>query len=293
MVFQDGQSAKNYVPVVFDNMIAKGEIPVTVGIFIDPGHKKDKLPEKPGWQPAPENRSFEYDTLSDQYARLMLEEILPEVAAQVPVFVAGGIGTNKGYLYYRSPGWTSGTWQQEWCCQFEDGGGEEPEDYEDTCTLPTQYTIQVLDAGTGHSIAAGYAGEIYAFESGTSNFDPCECAAGTGFCASGDTWVEKSTAIAGVNYSHETPYFSGARVSNTTAVVAGAFGRITRYVDGGSPEVADATKRHADGQTRACPERGRCAIPIYAHSSRKGICVSRPGRSSYGSAVLWSAIFGH
>ena len=155
------------------------------------------------------------------------------------LFVAGGIGTNKGYLYYRSPGWTSGTWQQEWCCQFEDGGGEEPEDYEDTCTLPTQYTIQVLDAGTGHSIAAGYAGEIYAFESGTSNFDPCECAAGTGFCASGDTWVEKSTAIAGVNYSHETPYFSGARVSNTTAVVAGAFGRITRYVDGGSPEVAD------------------------------------------------------
>ncbi len=69
MVFQDGQNAKNYVPVVFDNMIAKGEIPVTVGIFISPGTRAD----------GKSNRSFEYDTLSDQYARFLLEEILPEV----------------------------------------------------------------------------------------------------------------------------------------------------------------------------------------------------------------------
>lgn len=69
MVFQDGQSAKNYVPVVFDNMIAKGEMPVTVGIFISPGTRAD----------GKSNRSFEYDTLSDQYARFLLEEILPEV----------------------------------------------------------------------------------------------------------------------------------------------------------------------------------------------------------------------
>src|SRR5215831_19370092 len=37
MVFQDGQNAKNYVPTVFDNLIAKGDMPVTVGIFISPG----------------------------------------------------------------------------------------------------------------------------------------------------------------------------------------------------------------------------------------------------------------
>ena len=37
MVFQDGGGYKNWVPTVFDNMIAKGEIPVTVGVFIDPG----------------------------------------------------------------------------------------------------------------------------------------------------------------------------------------------------------------------------------------------------------------
>ena len=69
MVFQDGQGAKNYIPVVFDNLIAKGDMPVTIGIFLAPGTRADGKP----------NRSFEYDTLSDQYARFLLEEILPEV----------------------------------------------------------------------------------------------------------------------------------------------------------------------------------------------------------------------
>jgi enterochelin esterase-like enzyme len=69
MVFQDGSGPKDYVPVVFDNLIAKGDMPVTVGIFIQPGIFADNR----------SNRSFEYDTLSDQYARFLLEEILPEV----------------------------------------------------------------------------------------------------------------------------------------------------------------------------------------------------------------------
>jgi enterochelin esterase family protein len=69
MVFQDGNVPRTWAPAVFDNLIAKHEMPVTVGIFIEPGGTK-----------APrDNRSFEYDTLSDQYARFLLEEILPEV----------------------------------------------------------------------------------------------------------------------------------------------------------------------------------------------------------------------
>ena len=85
MVFQDGhtyvgEKGKFRAPIVMDNLIAAKEMPVTIGIFVDPGHKKEQLPEKPGWQPQPENRSFEYDTLSDQYARFLLDEILPEVA---------------------------------------------------------------------------------------------------------------------------------------------------------------------------------------------------------------------
>ena len=88
MVFQDGhayvgESADFRVPVVFDNLIHAGELPVIVGIFIDPGHKKQDIPEKPGWRPRPENRSFEYDTLSDQYSRFLIEEVLPEVGKRV------------------------------------------------------------------------------------------------------------------------------------------------------------------------------------------------------------------
>jgi enterochelin esterase-like enzyme len=72
MVFQDGGGYKDFVATTFDNLIAKGDMPVTVGIFINPGALAKGS-----------NRSFEYDTLSDQYARFLLEEILPEVEKTV------------------------------------------------------------------------------------------------------------------------------------------------------------------------------------------------------------------
>jgi enterochelin esterase-like enzyme len=84
MVFQDG---KNYVsedgqfrvPIVFDNLIQRGEMPVTIGIFINPGVFTDK---KTADGKPESNRSFEYDSLSDQYVRFLLDEILPEVAKE-------------------------------------------------------------------------------------------------------------------------------------------------------------------------------------------------------------------
>ena len=85
MVFQDGGKAKpedknfagsNNAIFVFDNLIAAKQMPVTIGIFISPGSfPAGKEGEKPR-----SNRSFEYDTPSDQYARFLLEEILPEVS---------------------------------------------------------------------------------------------------------------------------------------------------------------------------------------------------------------------
>ncbi len=83
MVFQDGWRYVNEtdqfrVPIVFDNLIHKKEIPVIVGIFINPGGRPDARPGERAY-----NRSFEYDTLSDQYARFLLEEILPEVGKKV------------------------------------------------------------------------------------------------------------------------------------------------------------------------------------------------------------------
>jgi sugar lactone lactonase YvrE/enterochelin esterase-like enzyme len=82
MVFQDGagyvnEEGRYRTPVVFDNLIHKREMPVTIGIFISPG----VLPGPEG-RPARTNRSFEYDALGDRYARFLLDEILPEVGKQ-------------------------------------------------------------------------------------------------------------------------------------------------------------------------------------------------------------------
>ncbi|WP_437223467.1 SMP-30/gluconolactonase/LRE family protein [Planctomicrobium sp. SH661] len=77
-VVQDGLGRANawHLPVVLDNLIHQKEIPVQIGIFIDPGvvpAANDKaLPRF--------NRSYEYDALGDRYARFLLEEILPEVS---------------------------------------------------------------------------------------------------------------------------------------------------------------------------------------------------------------------
>jgi gluconolactonase len=63
-------------PTVFDNLIARGEMPVTIGVFISPGIIKAPDPSAALNR---FNRSFEYDGLGDAYARFLLEEILPEV----------------------------------------------------------------------------------------------------------------------------------------------------------------------------------------------------------------------
>ena len=87
MVFQDGhrylaEDGFFRATIIFDNLIHAGEMPVTVGIFIIPGHVGDQSPAIPF---RASNRSFEYDTLSDQYARFLLEEILPAVGQRWPL----------------------------------------------------------------------------------------------------------------------------------------------------------------------------------------------------------------
>jgi enterochelin esterase family protein len=83
LVFQDGARATNpngvlRVPQVLENLIAKGEIPVTIGIFVTPGQRGDEFPESIGTG-NPNYRDREYDVLNDDYARMIIEEILPEV----------------------------------------------------------------------------------------------------------------------------------------------------------------------------------------------------------------------
>ncbi len=80
MVWQDGSrhadpAGAMRATVVMDHLVARGDMPVTIGVFIDPGRTTKQKPEdsKAG------NRSFEYDSLGDAYVRFVLNEILPEV----------------------------------------------------------------------------------------------------------------------------------------------------------------------------------------------------------------------
>ncbi|MCP5518794.1 MAG: SMP-30/gluconolactonase/LRE family protein [Verrucomicrobiales bacterium] len=83
MVFQDGHAyvstdGQMRAPIVFDNLIARGEMPVTIGVFVNPGHRGDDGPAAGGWG-SRNNRSLEYDSLGDAYARFLLDELLPWV----------------------------------------------------------------------------------------------------------------------------------------------------------------------------------------------------------------------
>jgi len=78
MIYLDGLGALGNgmrLPVVFDNLIAKHDLPPMIGIFVDPG----VLPATGDVQNRFE-RVFEYDSLSDRFSRFLLEELIPEVA---------------------------------------------------------------------------------------------------------------------------------------------------------------------------------------------------------------------
>ena len=74
---QDGIQWK--APTVFDNLIYSKAMPVTIGIFINPGRvlAADTASSLDRF-----NRSLEYDGLGDGYARFLLDELLPEVEKQ-------------------------------------------------------------------------------------------------------------------------------------------------------------------------------------------------------------------
>ncbi|MDF1862275.1 MAG: alpha/beta hydrolase-fold protein [Verrucomicrobiales bacterium] len=90
MVFQDGhayvdEKGQVRVPIVFDNLIAEGSMPLTIAIFVNPGWFADKLDAPQKWK-APKgvgsNRAVEYDTLSPTYAEFIEKEILAKVGKE-------------------------------------------------------------------------------------------------------------------------------------------------------------------------------------------------------------------
>ena len=83
LVFNDGQRAINpkgalRIPTVLDNLIFNKKIPQTIGLFVTPGNLSEHYPEDLGMS-NPNNRLEEYDVLDDNYSRLLIEELLPEI----------------------------------------------------------------------------------------------------------------------------------------------------------------------------------------------------------------------
>lgn len=118
MVFQDGhayveEKGQFRVPIVFDNLIHRGEMPVTIGVFVNPGHKGEVIPED-RWRPS--NRSFEYDTLSDQYARFIVDELLPHIAAELKLNISANpddraiCGISSGGICAFTAAWEHPEW---------------------------------------------------------------------------------------------------------------------------------------------------------------------------------------
>lgn len=79
MVFQDGTlyldaDLDMRAGVVFDNLIHDGSMPVTIGVFVDPG--------RPG------NRNAEYDPADSRYVDFLLTEIIPAVRERLGLEIA-------------------------------------------------------------------------------------------------------------------------------------------------------------------------------------------------------------
>ncbi len=79
LVFQDADwnlnpEGSTRGAVVLDNLIHAGDIPVTIGVFVEPGVFQGA--------DEPKNRNAEYDAFDDGYVTFLLTEIIPEVQAR-------------------------------------------------------------------------------------------------------------------------------------------------------------------------------------------------------------------
>ena len=85
MIFQDGQAFKDMngvvrAPNVLDNLIYRREIPVMIAVFINPGRTPEQPEPTPSdWGDRTTNRPTEYNSLDDRYARVVVDELMPEL----------------------------------------------------------------------------------------------------------------------------------------------------------------------------------------------------------------------
>ncbi len=83
MVFNDGQAmmaepGSVQAHHVLDNLIYRREIPVMLGVFINPGRRPDQPEPTPkDWGDRTTNRGPEYNAPDENYARVIVEELMP------------------------------------------------------------------------------------------------------------------------------------------------------------------------------------------------------------------------
>src|SRR5499425_2723220 len=91
MIFNDGHAfmdpegdmrAQN----VMDNLIFRRELPIMIGVFINPGRRPDQPePDAKEWGDHTVNRVIEYNSLDDKYARVIVDELLPVLAKRYQI----------------------------------------------------------------------------------------------------------------------------------------------------------------------------------------------------------------
>jgi enterochelin esterase family protein len=83
MIYNDGQAFMNpdgdmRAQNVMDNLIFRRELPVMIGVFINPGRRPDQPePNATEWGDKTTNRPTEYNSLDDKYARVIVDELMP------------------------------------------------------------------------------------------------------------------------------------------------------------------------------------------------------------------------
>ena len=83
MIYNDGQAFMNAdgdmrAQNVMDNLIFRRELPVMIGVFINPGRRPDQPEPNPSeWGDRTTNRPTEYNSLDDKYARVIVDELMP------------------------------------------------------------------------------------------------------------------------------------------------------------------------------------------------------------------------
>jgi enterochelin esterase-like enzyme len=91
MIFNDGQAFKHETGQlraqnVMDNLIHRREIPVMIGVFINPGRTPEQPEPTPKeWGDRTTNRGTEYNSLNDKYAKVIIDELLPALQKEYKI----------------------------------------------------------------------------------------------------------------------------------------------------------------------------------------------------------------